>query len=259
METNLSSEQIEALRSALPTRERRTFTGEISLRAEDGAPKIGMVTPFNRRSLDLGGFVEVVAASAFTKTLRERGSDVVSLWNHDPSWVLGRESNRTLTMKATEAALESEVTLDGEDPMHRHFARRVERRDVQGSSFGFQTVRDRWEKMEDGTVLRTLLEVKLFDVSPVTFPAYPDSDSEKRSAVFDVASVKAGGDLAALAAALVRSESGKVVAADVEEVRSWLARLGGLLPVEVPAGVPLAVRERDLENRMRRAGIKVAA
>lgn len=255
MDTTLKPDEIRAFRERLPTRERRTFAGEVSLRADDGAPRIRMTTPFNRRSHDLGGFVEVVAASAFTKTLQERGSDVVALWNHDPNWVLGRESNRTLALVPGETALDSEATLDAEDPMHRHFARRVERRDVQGSSFGFETVRDRWEKLEDGTVLRTLLEVRLFDVSPVTFPAYPDSDAEKRSAaVFDVASVKVGGDLTALAGALVRVENGKALAGDVAEVRAWMTRLDTLLPE--PPRVPLSVLVRELEARARR--LKVA-
>jgi HK97 family phage prohead protease len=174
---------------------------------------------------------------------------VVALWNHDPNWVLGRQSNQTLVLQETAQGLDGEVTLDGADAMHQHFARRVERRDVQGSSFGFETVRDEWQYNDDGTADRTLLEVKLFDVSPVTYPAYPDSDAEARSLV-DLATVRSGLDVGALAALLRAVEHGKVPQERAPEVRQWLARLEGILP---PAPVPpidwgrrLALRERSL-------------
>lgn len=48
-------------------------------------------------------------------------------------------------------------------------------------SFGFQTVKDLWEEREK-KVVRTLQQVKLFDVSPVTYPAYPQTSAAVRSA-----------------------------------------------------------------------------
>lgn len=254
METTLLPDaEVQALRGRLPTRERRMYPGTIALRRAGDGVRIGMFTPFNRESLDLGGFVEVVAPSAFTKSLQERRSDVVALWNHDPMWVLGRESNRTMTITVTDEGVDSEVSLDGDDPMHKHFARRVERRDVVGSSFGFETVRDRWEKLEDGSVLRTLLEVKLYDISPVTFPAYPEAEAETRSlAVFDVAAVRSGLDVREMAEALGRVEGGRVAATDVEAVRAFVARLSALCPEPVAS---VAARERELRHRARRMGL----
>ena len=235
----------DAIRKKLPSRERRTFQGEISLRAEEDGPKIGMFVPFNRRSVELWGFVEIIEPSAFTKTLQERGGDVVSIWNHDPNWVLGRQSNKTLELRESETGLEGEVALDAEDPMHKHFARRVERRDVIGTSFGFETVRDEWITEPNGDVLRKLVEVRLFDVSPVTFPAYPDSEAEKRSSAVDIASVKAGVDIGKLAAVLASVENGRIPESEAEGFRAWLAQLEAMIP---PPPAPVV---SDLDRRVR--------
>jgi hypothetical protein len=242
----MTTNQIDALRAQLPKRERRFIAGAAELRSDDAkAPKIGMRIPFGRRSVDMG-FIEIIDPGAFDKTLSERGADVVALWNHDPLWVLGRQSNRMLSVQATDDALEGEVTLDGEDPMHKHFARRVERRDVVGSSFGFETVRQEWVDEPDGTVVRTLLEVKLFDLSPVTFPAYPDSDAERRALgdarLVELAAAR-GIDPLEFVRVLAAAKDGHVEARHVESVQRWVATLRGLLPI---ARIPLSVRERDM-------------
>src|SRR3990167_3081029 len=240
------SDPIDAIRGKLPKQERRTYQGEISLRAEGDNPTIGMFVPFGRRSVELWGFVEIIEPSAFTKTLQERGGDIVSVWNHDPNWVLGRQSNKTLALREADDGLHGDVTRDGEDAMHKPFARRVERRDVIGTSFGFETVRDDWVTEPDGTVLRKLVEVKLFDVSPVTFPAYPDSEAEKRSSAVDIATVKAGVDIAQLAVVLASVEDGKIPETQAEDFRGWLAQLEAL----VPPAAPTIPADEELRRRL---------
>lgn len=231
---------IDELRKSLPGRERRVIpaeAGSIEYRAAVGdvGPKIRMFVPFNKRSEDLGGFQEIIAPGAFSRSLKNakggKRSDVVALWNHDPAWVLGRQSNQTLTVQETRDGLEGTVTLDAADPMHQHFARRVERRDVQGASFAFRTVQngDDWSSESDGTILRTLKEVKLDDMSPVTYPAYPASGAEKRS-VLDVAAVKLGLDFAELGNILAGAEGGKVARDAAGELRSWIVKLEGMIP-----------------------------
>ena len=246
-----SSPVIDELRKQLPKVERRFLAGTdgaIAFRSDGGGnPVIAMSIPFNRRSSQLGNFVEVIQPGAFRKTLQE--SDVVALWNHDASWVLGRMSNQTLVAQEADQALEGSVTLDGQDPMHMHFARRCQRRDVQGSSFGFETVRDEWVTEPDGTVLRTLVEVRLYDLSPVTFPAYPDSSAEARSNVLDVASVRSGVDLAAITAALTAAENGKIAAEAAEAVRSQVDRIIAMLPAP-SAPPPPAVSDEDRRQRL---------
>lgn len=258
------SQKIEEVRAALPKRERRLFptgSGSIALRAEaDAPPKIAMFIPYNRGAKIGPYFTEYIAPSAFRKTLRERSSDVVSLWNHDPLWVLGRESNDTLDFTDSEKGLEGVVTLDGEDPMHRHFARRVERRDVQGASFAFEVVREEWEENEDGDITRTLQEVKLYDWSPVTFPAYPDSESERRSKDdTDVLAVRTGADIPAFANLLAAAKGGTLAAERMSEVRSWIDRLSALVPAVVAPVEPETDYDAKLRLRELRMRGRVAA
>lgn len=251
----MKTRSIESLRGALPKREHRFFESAVELRAAEGAPpKIGMTIPFGRRSEELWGFVEVIDPHAFDETLKRAGCDIVALWNHDTAMVLGRQSNKTFEVKATGTALEGVVELDPEDEWHRAFARRVARRDVIGSSFGFETIRDRWEEnREDDTVVRTLLEVRLFEMSPVTFPAYPDSQAEERTLR---TLRRVAPDPTEFLSILEATQDGKVADRHVESVRRYIDRLQGMLPAPAaPAAVPVSVRERELIQRARQLNL----
>ena len=248
--------KVDEIRKTLPEVERRYIPSDesgIELRTTEGqSPKIGMSIPFKKRSDDLGGFVETIAPGAFARTIKNgaaaKKNDIVSLWNHDPNWVLGRQSNRTLVLGEVASAMQGEVALDGEDAMHRHFARRVERRDVTGSSFGFMVTKEgqSWD-MEGDTLVRTLTDVRLLDVSPVTFPAYPDSTSQRRSLV-EIAAVKAGIDVTELAELLGGANAGKVGQDQRDLLAVWIAKLEAFLPSPPPPTVDwaarLALRER---------------
>ena len=213
--------------------ERRYLSGEVELRRQSngGPPRIAMFVPFDSRSSviqsNLGEFREIIRSSAFDKTINDR-SDVVSMWNHDPSWVLGRRSNGMLRLSKGDTGVEGEVELDADDPMHRHFARRVERRDVTGTSFVFTTVRDKWNDSFDE---RELLEVRLMSFDPVTFPAYPESSNERRTdANLDIASVRAGVDLTELVGVLSRLEDGVAAAPDAAILERWAVNLRSYIP-----------------------------
>ncbi len=161
--------------------ERRTFIGNFELRddsGEDGVKKIvGHAAVFNSLSEDLGGFREQIAPGAFAKSLKN--ADVRALWNHDPNFVLGRNKAGTLQLREDKTGLAIEIT-----PPDTQFARdlmvSMERGDVTQMSFGFRTVSDKWET-KDGEDFRTLIEVDIFDVSPVTYPAYVQTDVALRS------------------------------------------------------------------------------
>ncbi len=149
-----------------------------TIRAEGEAPKIrGYAAVFNSMSQDLGGFREKIAPGAFKETIE--AADVRALWNHDSNFVLGRNKSGTLALSEDENGLMMEVT-----PPDTQWARdlmiSIDRGDVTQQSFGFRTVSDSWEK-KDGEEIRTLEEVELFDVSPVTYPAYPDTSVALRS------------------------------------------------------------------------------
>jgi uncharacterized protein len=158
--------------------ERRAYPVEVRVaKDEDGTRRIvGHAALFDSLSEDLGGFREKIAPGAFADAV---GDDVRALWNHDPNHVLGRTRSGTLRLSEDEHGLAIEV-----DPPDTQMARDLvvlmERGDVSQMSFGFRTIEDSWEKV-DGQNVRTLKRVSLFDVSPVTFPAYPDTDVAVRS------------------------------------------------------------------------------
>ena len=141
---------------------------------------VGHAAVFDSWSEDLGGFREKIAPGAFTETLKD--ADVRALFNHNADIVIGRSKSGTLRLKEDKVGLAIEV-----DPPDTQAGRDLvvlmERGDIDQMSFGFRTVRDEWSHPEDNNQPseRVLMEVELFDVSPVTFPAYPDTDVAVRS------------------------------------------------------------------------------
>lgn len=162
-----------------PAIERRAFPFTETRVVDGDKPKIvGYAAVFDQLSEPLWGFREIVRRGAFAKTIKE--ADVRALWNHDTNHVLGRIKSGTLRLKEDEKGLAIEI-----DPPNTQWARdlmeSIRRGDVDQMSFGFRTVSDRWQS-ENGATIRELLEVDLFDVSPVTFPAYPQTSVGVRSA-----------------------------------------------------------------------------
>lgn len=169
-------------------REFRFVTSEV--RAEsDGDKKYltGYAAKFGTKSENLGGFRETINPKAFDRALKEK-QDVRALVNHDTSKVLGRSTAGTLELIADKTGLKYRVLLP--DTTYAHdLHESVKRGDVTQSSFGFITKRDSWgddPDAEDGEPknLRELQDVDLFDVSPVTFPAYHDTEVKARGAAF---------------------------------------------------------------------------
>lgn len=164
------------------TLERRYVATEFDVRATDngGHTVAGAAAVFNRLSQNLGGFVERVAPGAFAKTIQE--SDVRALFNHNPSAVLGRNRAGTLRLAEDSVGLQYEVDMP-DTSVARDLATSMRRGDVNQSSFGFEVISDEWGLTDQGFPVRTLQEVRLYDVSPVTFPAYLDTTSTVRSAM----------------------------------------------------------------------------
>jgi HK97 family phage prohead protease len=158
---------------------RYLVANEVRLVSEEGKPKklVGYPSVFNRMSEDLGGFYEIVAPGTFTETVQV--DDIRALFNHESGQVLGRNKAGTLRLREDSEGLLAEIDLP-DTTAGRDTAISVERGDITGMSFGFSTLSDEW-KREDGKRIRTLKKVRLFDVSPVTFPAYPDTKVAVRS------------------------------------------------------------------------------
>ncbi|MFA5436703.1 MAG: HK97 family phage prohead protease [Candidatus Neomarinimicrobiota bacterium] len=156
------------------TIERRNFPiEELRTITEDDVKHItGYAAVFNALSEDLGYFREKIDPGAFTETIIN--DDIRALWNHNSDYVLGRNKSGTLTLSEDQRGLKIDITPP-DAQWARDYVASIERGDINQMSFGFETLADRWE-MIDGNEVRTLMKVRLFDVSPVTFPAYPDTE-----------------------------------------------------------------------------------
>lgn len=197
--------------------ERRAFSVTELRVAEGDAPKItGYAAVFNSFSVDLGGFVERIRPGAFSKTVMK--ADVRALWNHDPNYVLGRTKSGTLKLEEDAKGLRIEI-----EPPDTQWAtdlvKSIKRGDVDQMSFGFRAITDEWTK-ENGKQVRELIEVELFDVSPVTFPAYKATKVGVRTAL-----AATGIDFDTLAAVSTRSAEGSLTAEDRQAIASVIATL----------------------------------
>lgn len=162
--------------------ERRFVTQEVrAVKAEDGKTTIrGYAAVFESLSDNLGGFREKIEPGAFKAALKK--TDCRALINHDANLIIGRQSSGTLRLKEDKTGLFMEVDLP-DTQYARDLAVSIERGDINQQSFGFRVKKDSWEEnRESGEITRTIIELEdLFDVSPVTFPAYPDTTVAKRS------------------------------------------------------------------------------
>lgn len=164
--------------------ERRTFVVDdlkIETRAEGGSRLVGHAAVFDSLSENLGGFREKIIPGAFAESIAT--DDVRALFNHDPNFVLGRNRSKTLKMAEDERGLAISIALPDTQTIRDLVVAPIERGDISGMSFGF-SVRSEgqdWGEEDDGQIVRTLKKVRLYDVSPVTFPAYPQTDVATRA------------------------------------------------------------------------------
>lgn len=152
---------------------------EIRAMSEGSLSLRGYAAVYNSDSVDFGEFKEQILPGAFTRTLREK-PDIRALVDHDSAKVIGRTKSGTLALREDERGLIAEI--DPPDTSHgRDIIELVKRGDVDGMSFGFIVKKDKWEK-RSGSLLRSLIDVDLLEVSIVAFPAYPATQISARSA-----------------------------------------------------------------------------
>lgn len=182
-------------------------TGASELRAvfgEGNPPQItGHAAVFNQFTEEVPTFFgckirEQIAPGAFKKTIQE--ADVRALFNHDPNFVLGRNKAGTLSLAEDDMGLAINCKPPDTQSVRDLVLEPMRRGDISQMSFGFIPIREQWEEDRQNDLLtRTLLEVRLFDVSVVTYPAYPQTDAAVRS-IMD----EHGVDLFAIRSAMVK-------------------------------------------------------
>lgn len=161
-------------------KEYRIFKSEVRASKNAAKPQIeGIAAVFNVPT-DLGYFREQIAPGAFTNAIAEK-QDVKCLFNHDPNQVLGRTKNGTLVLSEDNTGLHYVNDMDMSTSVGKDVYAHIMRGDIDQCSFGF-VVRDEEVSYDDeGIATRTIKQADLFDVSPVTYPAYPTTSVEARS------------------------------------------------------------------------------
>ena len=154
-------------------RQLRTVATEFATREDGDALRIeGYFAVFNTNYEIAPGL------SAFSRTLQ--GGDIRALINHDTTLVLARTKAHTLELREDERGLWGSVLINPNDQDAMNLYSRVKRGDVDQCSFGFEIVNEETDFRDDGSIHWTIREVKLFEVSACTFPAYEATNISAR-------------------------------------------------------------------------------
>jgi uncharacterized protein len=162
-------------------KEKETRTIDIEFQADPegtGRTVEGYAALYSQVSGELYGFEEVIEPGAFDNA---DFSDVRALFNHDPNQILARTSSGTMSVatdtKGLRYSFEMPDTTLGNDLLVM-----MKRGDISQSSFAFTIKEDSWEERAGMLPLRHIREVEtIYDVSPVTYPAYTQTTATARS------------------------------------------------------------------------------
>lgn len=160
-------------------RQMRCIASEFKTRAENDEQIIeGYFAVFNSNYEIAPGMSESIAPGAFKNTL---SGDIRALVNHDTTLVLGRNTARTLELSEDERGLWGHIRINPNDTDATNLYARVERGDVSQCSIGFDILDEETEFRENGEMHWTIKEVKLYEVSCCTFPAYESTNIDARA------------------------------------------------------------------------------
>ncbi len=154
-------------------RQMRSMASKFETRDDGGELYIeGYFAVFNSTYKMWEDAYEQVAPGAFSNTL---GEDIRALINHETRLVLGRNKAGTLELKEDSHGLWGKIRINPNDMDAMNLYERVKRGDVDQCSFGFEILKEETELKEDGSFLWTIKEVRLYEVSVCTFPAYEET------------------------------------------------------------------------------------
>ncbi len=159
--------------------ERRFMSVELRA-AKESRTVEGYAAKFNSDSeMFYGSWIERIAPGAFDTVLED---DAVALFNHDPNLILAR-NKVNMTIEVDKSGLvyrfDAPNTTAGNDLLEN-----LRNGNVKQSSFAFTVGEEKWTYSETKgkPSIRTITKVeRLYDVSPVTYPAYPDTSVGQRS------------------------------------------------------------------------------
>ncbi|PEA33010.1 HK97 family phage prohead protease [Bacillus toyonensis] len=165
------------------TEKRELLSSNLEIREVEGGLRtiVGYAVKWEMKSVTMGywrRFKEQFKRGAFTDSLTQ--DDQLALWSHDYSQVLGRTKNGTLRLFEDEIGLRFELDL-ADTTLGDDTYKTIKRGDVDGVSFGFQMVKEEWDESDPDNIVRSVTKAKLVEISPVVFPAYPDSQVSARS------------------------------------------------------------------------------
>lgn len=154
--------------------------GAIETRADDAQnPEIaGYFAVFDEVYEIFDDYAERIDPHAFDKSIN---GDIRALTDHNTAKVLGRTTAGTLSLKVDNRGLYGVISINPNDREAMDLYARVKRGDVNQCSFGFVIDEKRVEYREDGSVLTTITDLTLYEVSVCTFPAYESTEVEARA------------------------------------------------------------------------------
>lgn len=159
----------------MKTRQSFIQTDFITKEEENEKVLEGYFIRFNQKTELWDNVWEVVEENA----IQNLESDIRALFNHDTSLVLGRTQNGTLELEVDSLGLRGRIKINEEDPQAMGAYARVKRGDVVGCSFGFRILEEEVQELA-GATLFVIKSLELFEVSPCTFPAYPQTEIHAR-------------------------------------------------------------------------------
>lgn len=153
-------------------------------RGDKGKIMAGHAAVFNQRSCNLGWFFEIMEPGCFADALVDPELECYSLFNHEESRVLGVTTNGSVRLSEDKQGLYQETDLLGDTTDSTNMIAHLESKRISKMSFAFTIAPDgeQWDEDKDRLLIRTVTRVqRLFDVSPVTYPAYAATEVGLRS------------------------------------------------------------------------------
>lgn len=223
IETRIAVAKREIRDRSLDGIERRSVSGLVEARVSDSNPSQWQISGYglvyNSWSEDLGGFKEMIAPGAADEVLAAN-PDIRGLINHNPDLLLGRTTAGTMRVSGDQHGVA--YLIDAPDVSYANDLRvSLERGDITQSSFAFRVAQGgaTWvEDPESDLLLRTITKFSgLYDMSPVTYPAYPATYS-------GIASFAPGGERNGDGPAGERTEDGADEETQANQHEPWRLR-----------------------------------